>query len=201
MLFTRLIRKNRKPTEPNAKIVGGIILAMLAMAIIIQFFGWINANKRSLLNQADGLVTSQSAEELGVTLPTETFESELFEIGLYTQSNKIFPAGTVALVYIKDDWRFIEIDYLPGRTMEDHRAMYRNFLQEEAIVEGNTFVVVTLDNKARCIDYEDEVPNRCEVTRQLLIETESHLIMISADGRHVTDGELLIIGRSILEQN
>lgn len=178
--------------------IGWIIVAMLSIAIIIRFFSWYSADERSLLNQAAGLVTSESAEELGVTPPPETFGSELFEIGLYTQASEIFPAGTVALVYVKGGWRFVEIDYLPGRTMEEQRATYRNFPQEEAIVGDSTFVVVTLDNRARCIDYEDKIPNRCEVTRQLLIETESHLIMISADGTHATDGELLIIGRSII---
>ncbi len=200
MLFTRLVRRNRRPTEANARVLVGIVVAMVAIAIIVQFVNWLNLGDRSLLNQTPGLVTPESTESLGITPPTELFSSELFEIGLYTQSSDAFPANTVSLVYVKNNWRFVEIDYLPGRTMVEQRAIYRTLPQEEAMVDDKTYVFVTLDRRSRCIEYDDDIPNRCELTRQLLVETETHLIMISADGTHATDGELLLMAKSIMEQ-
>ena len=48
------------------------------------------------------------------------------------------------------------------------------------------------------IDYEDDTPNRCEISQQLIFELDSHLVVIAIDGKSATQGEVLEIARSIL---
>jgi hypothetical protein len=59
--------------------------------------------------------------------------------------------------------------------------------------------MATVDNNTRCIDYEDTIPNRCEISRNLIFDTPSRMILIAADGTHATDGELIEIARSIIQ--
>jgi hypothetical protein len=59
---------------------------------------------------------------------------------------------------------------------------------------------VLKDASPRCIDYEDAVPNKCEIRSQLLFEHNGLLVILSGDGDHVTTGEMIEIAKSIIEQ-
>ena len=177
------------------------MLAILIVALIIRLVTWLSVSDRTLLTQAPGLVTHESIDTLEITPPADTLESTLYEIGVYVQMSDTFPIGTTSLVYVRDGWRFVEIDYLPGRSIEEQQAIYRHFYQEDVLIDGQTATFVELDSRPRCIDYEDGIPNKCEISKQLLFHKDEYLVIISADGNHATDGELLLLAQDILEHS
>ena len=201
MLLRRIVRRNRPDREPSLRVVGGFVLAILIVALIIRLVTWLSVSDRTLLTQAPGLVTHESIDTLEITPPNDSLESALYEIGVYTQTSDTFPIGTTSLVYVRNGWRFVEIDYLPSRSIEEQRAIYRPFHQEDVLIDGHTATFVELDSRPRCIDYEDGLPNKCEISKQLLFHEGEYLVLISADGNHATDGELLLLAQDILKNS
>jgi hypothetical protein len=202
MFLRKKFGKDKEPKPPNPKVFFGVIIAILLTTGIMQLVTWQTKEQRSLITQAPGLVTFETVEEINktITLPTETFGADVFTSGLYTQSTNTFPKGTIAVIYTRNDWRFVEIDYLPETPAEEY-VLTHAFLDIEEIhlMEDQTGWMTVVDDNTRCIDYEDEVPNRCEISRNLIFDTPSRMILIAADGTHATDGELIEIARSILK--
>lgn len=185
-----------------------LVIAILGSTVVLKLLDTTIAPTRSLLASAPGLIQLSAldqlpdASSLTITSPTETFGANLFVIGVYTEFNGVFPTGTVSLVYARDGWRFVEIDYLPNRMLQDQLAILASYPQENVILnETISATILTRDDSPRCIDYEDEIPNKCEITNQLLFEHKGLLISLSSDGDHATVGELIEIAKSILNQN
>lgn len=185
-----------------------VFIAILASALLLRFIDWVVAPPRSLLMPAPGLVTLASLNDLAnystlpTVAPTDTFEAQLYVVGIYTQPNETFPTGTVSLVYVKDGWRAFEIDYLPDRSIEEQRAMLSSYRQEEVkLNETISAAIVARDASPRCIDFDDGLPNKCEISTQFLFPIDGLLVSLSADGAHVTQGELLQLARSLLNTN
>jgi hypothetical protein len=182
-----------------------LVIAILGSTVIIKLVNSTLAPPRSLLTSAPGLVEFSTLDQLAdnsslpITAPSQTFDTLLYVMGVYTEINNIFPTGTVSLVYTKDGWRTLEIDYLPNRTQQDQLAMLAQYPQEKIILDATTSaMLITRDDSPRCIDYDDGLPNKCEITNQLLFEHEGLLISLSSDGDHVTIGELIEIAKSII---
>ncbi len=174
-------------------------VVILIATVIIQAVNWFTADNRSLLGDVRGLIEYENVDTFELPLPADTLGAQLYQAGQYTLSTNAFPAQTWALVYVRDDWRFVEINYLPGRTLEEHKAIHQNTRQRDVNTEGLQAVLIELDKSPRCIDYEDAVPNRCEFSRQLAFELGETLITISADGENATNGELILLAQSITQ--
>jgi len=173
---------------------------MLVVVIGIRFVSWIKPTERSLLPTASEITKIEDLETLPalVTLPSEILSATLYEASVYTLSKDGFPQGTVKTVYTKDDWRFVEIDYLPNITAQEYLATHIYPTQEVSMNETTRVWIQTIDTKPRCITYDDGVPNQCEISRYIIVETIKHLVLIASDGDHATEGELLQIARSII---
>jgi hypothetical protein len=206
-MFQLLKQKPKTDKPERARWVIFIVIAVLSSALLVRFVDWAVLPPRSLLTQAPGLVELANVENLStysltsIALPTNIVGAELFIVGIYTQPNDVFPADTISLVYTKNNWRAFEIDYLPGRTIKEQSAILSGYDQEEVVLnETTSATIVTRNEKPRCINYEDGLPNKCEITNQLLFTRDGLLISISADGTHATQGELVEIAKSILNQ-
>ncbi|MEK7620424.1 MAG: hypothetical protein AAB413_04285 [Patescibacteria group bacterium] len=200
MLALRLLRRNRKEKPVNLKYLAWVAIAILAVFLFLRFFDWIDDTQRSLLPQTSALAILDDLSSLEniVPLPAQTFGAELSIAGLYTLDTGEFSEGTVVVVFVKDDWRFVEIDYFPSLTATEYLATHIYPTQEIKLDQERTVWLQTIDNSPRCIDYEDDVPNRCEISRHLIADLDGRLLLIAADGDHATDGELIEMARSIL---
>ena len=200
MLALRLLRRNRKEKPVNLKYLAWVAIAILAVFLFLRFFDWIDDTQRSLLPQTPALAILDDLSSLEniVPLPAQTFGAELSIAGLYTLDTGEFSEGTVVVVFVKDDWRFVEIDYFPSLTATEYLATHIYPTQEIKLDQERTVWLQTIDNSPRCIDYEDDVPNRCEISRHLIADLDGRLLLIAADGDHATDGELIEMARSIL---
>ena len=200
MLALRLLRRNRKEKPVNLKYLAWVAIAILAVFLFLRFFDWNDDTQRSLLPQTSSLAILDDLSSLEniVPLPAQTFGAELSIAGLYTLDTGEFSEGTVVVVFVKDDWRFVEIDYFPSLTATEYLATHIYPTQEIKLDQERTVWLQTIDNSPRCIDYEDDVPNRCEISRHLIADLDGRLLLIAADGDHATDGELIEMARSIL---
>ncbi|KKW32646.1 MAG: hypothetical protein UY76_C0021G0017 [Candidatus Uhrbacteria bacterium GW2011_GWA2_52_8d] len=201
MLGTRLLFRKRREEKPvNLKFLAWIAVAILVVFVFMRFFQWIDDAQRSLLPQTESLAILDDLTSLNaiIDLPTQTFGAELYTAGIYTSSIGEIPEGSIVTVYTKDAWRFVEIDYFPGVNSAEYLATHIYPTQEVKLDQETSVWIQTLDDRPRCIDYEDGLPNRCEITRHLIAQLENHLLLIAADGDHPTDGELIEMARSIM---
>lgn len=207
-MFQKLLKQKTKTNRPErTKWIIFWLIAIFSSAIILHFINWTVAPPRSLLTQTDGLIQLSRIEDVSsrspfeITLPTQTFNAQFYVAGVYSQSNDVFPTGTVSIVYARDSWRAFEIDYLPKRTIEEQRSLLSVYKQEDVALDNNVWATIfKRTSNPRCIDYEDEIPNKCEITTQLLFKHNEILVLISADGTNTTQGELIEIARSIINQ-
>ena len=211
MIVQKLITKKFRKKGGNDGADGScfviLIIIVILAAGLINFVDWARpAKPLPLLTQAEGMVQVETLEvisnytQTSVTPPQETFGAELYVAGIYTEVNDLLPQHTVALVYTRDNWRFIEIDYKPI-TLEEHLSTSRGFDPTEVVLTPEvTGTLITLDHTPRCIEpVDDRFPGKCEISTQLSFELDGTTITISADGTHATEGELIEIGRSIIE--
>ncbi|TAL50735.1 hypothetical protein EPN81_02015 [Patescibacteria group bacterium] len=202
MLGLRLLRRHREAKPVNLKYLTWLAVAILVVFVFMRFLNWIDDSQRSLLPITQALVVLDDLETLDavVDLPLETFGAELFAAGIYTSAHNEIPEGSVVAVFVKDGWRFVEIDYFPGMNSTQYLATHIYPTQEVKLDPETSVWIQTVDTRTRCIDYEDDLPNRCEISRHLIAQLENHLLLIAADGDHPTDGELIEMARSIIYQ-
>ncbi|MBI4435125.1 hypothetical protein HY630_00490 [Candidatus Uhrbacteria bacterium] len=202
MLSLRLLRRRREVKPVNFKFLAWIAAAILVTFVLLRFFQWIDDTQRSLLPQTSNLAILDDLESLNaiVQLPSQTFDAALYTAGIYTSASNEIPKGSVTVVYVKDNWRFVEIDYFPGLNATEYLATHIYSTQEIKLDQETSIWIQVVDDRPRCIDYEDGIPNRCEISRHLIASLGERLLLIAADGDHPTDGELIEMARSIINQ-
>lgn len=133
------------------------------------------------------------------SLPENLFGSSLHLIGIYPSATKNWPAQTVAMVFIKNNARFVEMDILPNKTLTEVSPQYTAYPQETVVIDQEkTGLFVHLRGGFTCTTPKpNTVPAMCLITNILLFEKNGTLIQLSSDGDHVSDGELIEMARSI----
>jgi len=176
-----------------------LVVAIVATMLFLRFFTFTKRTERSLLAPVPGLVVLEdlSAVQALVPIPTQTFGADLYLSALYTQTSDLIPKGTVSLVYTKGNARFIEIDYIPNISIKEYLATHLYPTEEIHLTQTKLAWMLTIDSHPRCIDYEDNIPNRCEISHYLLTESDDRLILIAADGDHPTTGEMIEIAKDL----
>jgi len=173
----------------------------------IKFVGWINPEPSvRLLTDIDGLVQLTSVDDISqysntkVLIPETTFDSELFVIGVYTKENPAFQKGAVSLVFVKDNWRTFEIDYEPNKSINDElEHLYETEQVEKIFLNKNTKAYFSdLRALQSCVQPKQDLPGLCRISKQLVFEFNNVLITISADANQVTQGEMVLIAKSII---
>lgn len=196
-----------KTPEGKLKLTATIGVLILLSAGGLRLAEWMNPPVAPpLLSQDDTLIRLNSLSEVAahtktpVSEPKETFSSTLHVIGVYQEQNRLFPPGTVALVYVKDGFRFVEVSFRPGTNLEKERALLGNNKEEKIVLNGNNKGILVRQRRgAYCKRPEESMIGVCQITRSLLFEKDGVVIKISADGNHATDGEIIKMARSLID--
>lgn len=194
-----------KQPQNKTPIPRRLIIAMIAIvicAIVVRFINWTIAPTRSLLTSAPGLTHFSTVEDAAVYLdvalptPTQTFDATPFSVGIYSQQNNAFPTNTVAVAYVKNSRRVFEVDYIPERRLEEQKQILQPLKIDEVKLDDKDDVLISKNDSPRCIEYNDGLPDKCEISSQIYFELGEFLICISSDGDNTTQGELVEIAKS-----
>ncbi len=132
-------------------------------------------------------------------LPAETTGAAFHAAAWYPTDSPVFPAGTLHAVYAKDDRRLFDVVELPGTDASFYDRYAPGVPGPDAAVGTSVGRVVNLGLRHPvCIDATDTRPLRlCQITKRFVFERNGRVVIIAADGNALTDGELLVIARSI----
>jgi len=208
MLVGKILKKTTKQTEDNGSgCVIPIIILMLVATLLLKIISWTVPEKTiPLLSKTEGLVQLVHTEDIAnytstnFIIPKETIGASQYVIGVYTEESQKFPKGSVALVYVKDNQRLFEIDELTSGLLDEQKQLYPEEKLEEIILDkSNKGLIVKLNNTINCTSkYIESHPSMCQLTDVLIFEKNELLIKIYADGKKLTQGELITIAKSIL---
>lgn len=194
-MLSRLTHKQANQRNPKFWTI--VVILFLIGFIGLQAWNWLGTEQRSLLPSSVALIDDFTELNELVPIPTDTFGASIHLAGLHTNST-YQPQGTISIVYERDAYRFVQIDYLPEQQIDAYLATHSYPTQEVKLDQQTSVWIQTIDDRPRCIDYEDDLPNRCEISTQLIAQLPTRLLIISADGTHPTQGELIMMARSIL---
>ncbi len=211
MLIGKLIRKTIKKPETNPEASSGCVLPILAFmvvaALLLKILSIATPEKTvPLLTVKDGMQRVINVDDISKytttkpLIPTETFETDLFVIGVYTEDSATFPKDSIALVYTLDNQRVFEIDKLSKGTLEEYKSLYPKTSREEIVlVEDTPALLVQLRDHFDCT-YQNGAthPSMCQLTNLIIFKHNNSLIKIFVDGKKLTEGELISIAKSIV---
>lgn len=210
MLVGKILKKTTKQSEDaSSSCLIPIIILMLIATLLLKIISWTVPEKIvPLLSKTDGLVQLVHTEDIPnytstiFLIPKETIGASQYVIGVYTETSPKFPKGSVALVYVKDNQRLFEIDELTDGLLVEQKQLYPEENQEEIILDkSNKALIVKLNNTINCTSkYVESHPSMCKLTDVLIFEKNELLIKIYVDGKKLTQGELISIAKSIIEQ-
>lgn len=199
----------QKSNNQNNKIQIGIVIGIIVViaAILLRFVQWIKPDTQfPLLTQSEGLVRLTSLDQLKtysqipLKTPNQTYEADLYVIGVYGAENSALPKGTVALVYTKNRHRFVEIDYRPTTTLEKELLIYRDRKKEQIVLaKDQTATLVRIQPYHACKEATAESIGVCQFTRALFFTLDDLTVSLFADGQQISDGELIQMARSIVD--
>lgn len=184
-----------------------LVIVIFLAAVILRVIDWsAPAQTIPLLSEASGLVQLVHLEDIAnytqttVFPPSETFGANLHIIGVYPEINSVFPKNTVALVYVKENWRFVEIDYKTEITLQEQLALYQNAPKRDVVLsEDIKGILITIPALEHCLRPPEGTIGMCQIAKSLIFEKDDVIIVVSSDGAGATDGELLNIAKSILK--
>lgn len=204
-----MLPKLRLPKFSGEKRVSfgmALIVIVLVVAALLRFVDWVKPEASlPLLTDAPGLVRLTSLEQIStytqtpVTPPKQLFDSNLHVIGVYPVANEFFPQETVTLVYVRKENRFMEVSYRPQTSLEKELALYADLPKESiALTDEINATLVRMRDQSYCKKPSEEVIGICQFTRAMAFIYQDVVVMMFADGRHATDGELIEMARSIV---
>jgi hypothetical protein len=206
--LTRKAFKKHRDTGDGLGCVIPLVIVIFLAAFILKLFAWLDTpSPIPLLPSTDALMQVESIADVErytnatVTEPFEIYDADLHVIGIYTEPNSYLPEGSVSLVYIRDGWRFVQIDYRPNTFIDNYEPGLKEYPYEELwLTDYHSGILATIWAFPSCLSSEVEgYPGKCEVSRQLFFELGSTLVSVSADGHHATEGELIGIAKSIAD--
>lgn len=184
-----------------------VVAAIIVIALLLRLSQWVfPASSQSLLSDSKSAIQLSKVENISKYLdwsgpiPSQTFGSELYVIGIYLSGSTSFPKNTVTLIYTKDGYRFVEISYQPNKTINEAGVAFVNFTTQEVELAGSiNGLLVDIRKKSFCRAPTENNVGICQITKKLLFEKNENLIVISSDGKHASDGELIEIARSTID--
>ncbi|MBI2475603.1 hypothetical protein HYV69_04270 [Candidatus Uhrbacteria bacterium] len=194
--------------NPKSNLRIGLIFfgIVIVTAGLLRFAQWmfpvsnpsLLPEEKTMIRLTDPNDISKYVDWLG-QLPKKVFGGELQVIGIYPEGTAVFSKNTVAIVYVKNGFRFIEVDYQPDKKLETERIFYGALpSQEIALTDSTKGLLVNVLENSYCKKPGEDAIGMCQITRVLMFEKGGSLVMISVDGNHASDGELIEIARSIL---
>jgi hypothetical protein len=203
-----MLPKIRLPKFSGEKRVNfgvALLVIVLVTAALLRFVQWVKPDAQlPLLTETSGIVRLTSLEQISsyvqtpVTPPKQLFDANLHVIGVYPTANEIFPQGTVTLVYVREGNRFVELNFRPNTTLEKELAAYADLPKETvALTNDSDATLVRLRDQNYCKNPSEEVVGICQFTRAIVFAYQETVVLLLADGRHATDGQLIEMARSM----
>lgn len=200
--------KTKKATQENGNntilyIFVAILVATLGLQLSHQFVP--EQSHVPLLPQSPDMIELTKYEDVkshtltNVPFPEKVFGSELYVAGIYPKPVKLYPAHTVIMVFVKNHARFVQMDVLPNTNIETIKKQFAMYPQESvAITDKQKGEMIHLRSGFDCtLPKSETIPSLCLLTNTLLFPHEGDLIMLSSDGNHISQGELIEMARSI----
>ncbi len=200
------IRNTITNTENGTGCVVPLVLVILISAGVLRFVDLVQPTIQTpLLTGASGMIEVSSVDEAtyrthtNVATPEQTFSATLEAIGVYPEINSVYPKNTVSLVYAKDGWRFVQIDYKPNITFKEQLALYTDYTTTPVTLSKETeAALIRLQSGNNCVRPNKEAIGVCRISKVLTFPLGKLVVLIGADGQHATDGELIEIAKSML---
>lgn len=205
-MLEKLIRHKKTPEERRAFLLGVIaICAIIAVILLRSTLFTTPTPTIPLLPASDTLVQArtisaiQEQTQTPIRPPKEHLQNELFVAGVYPNAVRNIPAGSIALVFVRERHRTLEFFQKPGMTLQQELDHYPNYSTQVVQVNGNDGIFIDL-KRAHPACYparEDGHPGICQLTKILLFENGGDVFSLAIDGSNLTDGELLEMARSV----
>ncbi len=183
--------------------IGGVILVALIMRIVF----WALPEKTApLLAEADGLLRFEdipSADPyttLPLFLPENLLGSAVHVVGVYTKPSEVFPQESTVIVLEKDDWRFADITINPRSTFDVLENRYKKIGSSVVVGDAVGYLVDLPAAPDQCLPPTKEGIGACTLQTILFFPTETLTLTLAGDATHITDGELLLLARDIVQQ-
>jgi|GEM_PF-1870880 len=205
MIVDKLFRHaGNGQTSRRATIMLWILGAMLLCALFIRAQSWLFPEPpKPLLTPADGLVQSATADALeekigqDIPEPLDTLGASVWVVGYYSQNTPSISSGSSVVVLVRDGWRFAELLYEPGVTLDVAKQIYEDEPWETIEINGQPGMMVNLSSLSlRCIEGKDGVPGQCQLTRVVVIPLGNGVLTVASDGNHATPGELIALAQA-----
>lgn len=201
-IFNRTIKTGDKSVGMIPILLGLIVIGTIGLQIYNRL---PTAPSVPLLLKTPDIIELSKFENIAshtqtpVSLPEKLFGSSLYLMGIYPSATQAWPANSVSMIFTKDDARFVEMDVLPGLTLDKVSPQYAAYPQESVVINGEQKgLFIHLRSGFDCTSPKPHtVPAMCLITNMLLFEKNGTLIHLSSDGNHITQGELLEMARSI----
>jgi|GEM_PF-2264510 len=182
-----------------------LLIIILLCTVFLRIYQWKNTDRTiPLLSPAKNLVHLTKIEDIAsysqtrFSLPTNTFGSAVYAIGVYKDPTKEFPEGTLAFIYTKNQTRVAELDILPSGYLVEQKDHYHTYKQEVVqIQEPYDGLLIHLRNEFDCLAAKKNHPALCQITKLLFWKKGDALYQLSIDGRHLSEGEAIEWMRSI----
>jgi hypothetical protein len=204
-MFERLMLHKKTQSERKASCLLLAFGAVLVGAAILRLTGLkLPVPEVPVLAQAPGLVEFASVESAAnqtstpISLPPDLLGSAVQVVGLYPQATELLPANSVAVILVKDGWRFAELFYKPGIGLDQEKNHYLGERTEALDFNGRPAVLVYLDpGYKNCSSPNADRPGLCLLDKKVFFIKDGILISVAGDEK-ITLGELLLLARSVI---
>ena len=194
-----------KGTRAKLNVFVTLVLCIAAFLTLYKTF-FQKTQPAILLAQTDGLIQvatildAKRYTKTSISLPTNLLGSTVQIIGIYQKDTPFFPADSFSVVLTKKQWRFADLSFLNNRTIEEQRALYHAYPQEDfMLAQGVPAVFVRMPIFFdRCIPPVGAAPGACVIGHAIMFEQNNNTILISGDREHITEGELMMLARGML---
>jgi hypothetical protein len=186
-----------------------IAIPMFAAAVALRIvFSFVPTPRPDMTLQADGLVETgtvaeaETLTEADIVMPDDLLGAEVYLVGVYAKGVGSLPAGTATVTLTKNGRRFVEIVERPGTTVADTVNDYAGATMRTAALGDTEGVMLRpATHNIPCVSQNEKfgLPGFCEIERILFFEKNGLVMSVAADGPHVTDGELMLLARDMIE--
>ncbi len=197
----------KKPVERTPIGIMPILFGVIiVMTLGLRIFSWIRPPQPvPLLPNSDQIIKLSTFDQIAshtqtpVALPLQSFGAKLDSIGIYPNQTPSLPKNSVALVYVRDNARMMEMDILPDTSIEAQNELYKSRPQERVVIHGtDDGSLIQLPLTSLCVTQPTtQYPSFCPFSHLLLFKKNNTVIKLFSDSDKMTTGELIEVARSV----
>lgn len=182
--------------------LGLMLLCLIGVTIWNSFDG---VPHRELVAEIEGLQTTKSIasaeERIGhpIIRPANATGASIELIAYYTKDHPAIAKDTITIIYQKNRQRVVEFTQRPtgGNGLE---ALRQSRTVEDVDLAGTPAILVSYHRPHPVCEPPNEVYiGICQISRKLVFELDDTLFSFAADGNNITDGELIVMAQSLID--